>query len=208
LPRRHRRIRDKWRMKDWYDIYSPPYFGEAYLGSVPCDDPDKMFDRVIEKTLYDLTDDFSQQHLKLFFKVIEVKGNDCYTVFNGHEYSREYLRGLVTRRNTRIDRILTLTTQDGYEVRASVIVLSVQKVKTSQASAVRRAIRRISEEKARNLNFEEFVREAVLGKIASDIYNGAKKVIPIRHVGIRKTKLISSPEEKPLEETVEVKPNV
>jgi small subunit ribosomal protein S3Ae len=33
----------------------------------------------------------------------------------------------------------------------------------------------------------------VLGKIASDIYNEAKKVAPLRHVGIRKSKLVSSP---------------
>ena len=208
MPRRRRRVQDKWRMKDWYNIYSPPYFGEAYLGSVPCDDPDKMLGRVIETTLYDLTDDFSQQHLKLSFKVIDVKGNDCSTVLNGHVYSREYLRGLVRRRSTRIDDILNLTTRDGYKVRVSVVVFSAQKARTSQTSAVRKIIRRISEEKARNLNFEQFVREAVLGKIASDIYNDAKKVIPLRHVGIRKSKLIASPLEKPLEEIVEVKPNV
>jgi ribosomal protein S3AE len=33
----------------------------------------------------------------------------------------------------------------------------------------------------------------VLGKIASDIYNEAKKVAPLRHVGIRKSKLILIP---------------
>jgi len=31
----------------------------------------------------------------------------------------------------------------------------------------------------------------VLGKIASDVYNEAKKVAPMRHAGIRKSKLVS-----------------
>lgn len=202
MSRRRRRVQDKWRKKDWYNIYSPSYFGEAHLGSVPCDDPDKMLGRVIATTLYDLTGDFSQQHLKLFFKVIDVKGNDCYTLFNGHGYSREYLRGLVVRRTTRIDEILSLTTKDGYKIRVSVVVITKQKAKTSQASAVRKIIRIISEEKIRNLTFEQFVREAVLGKIASDMYNDAKKVIPLKFVGIRKTKLIASPMEKLLEDSV------
>jgi ribosomal protein S3AE len=31
----------------------------------------------------------------------------------------------------------------------------------------------------------------VLGKIASDIYNEAKKIAPLRHVGIRKSKVVT-----------------
>jgi small subunit ribosomal protein S3Ae len=52
---------------------------------------------------------------------------------------------------------------------------------------------RIVQEKASSLNFDQFVQETVLGKIASDIYNEAKKIAPLRHVGIRKSKLISQP---------------
>jgi small subunit ribosomal protein S3Ae len=52
---------------------------------------------------------------------------------------------------------------------------------------------RIVKEKAAALSLDQFVQEMVLGKIASDIYNEAKKVAPLRHVGIRKSKLVSSP---------------
>jgi ribosomal protein S3AE len=30
----------------------------------------------------------------------------------------------------------------------------------------------------------------VLGKIASEIYNESKKIAPLRHVGVRKSKLV------------------
>jgi small subunit ribosomal protein S3Ae len=33
----------------------------------------------------------------------------------------------------------------------------------------------------------------VLGKMGSDVYNEAKKVCPLRHVGVRKSKLLSMP---------------
>jgi small subunit ribosomal protein S3Ae len=52
---------------------------------------------------------------------------------------------------------------------------------------------RIVKEKAAALTLDQFVQEMVLGKIASDIYNEAKKVAPLRHVGIRKSKLVFSP---------------
>jgi small subunit ribosomal protein S3Ae len=40
---------------------------------------------------------------------------------------------------------------------------------------------------------DQFVQEMVLGKIGSDIYNESKQVAPLRHVGIRKSKLIGAP---------------
>ena len=48
-------------------------------------------------------------------------------------------------------------------------------------------------EKAAVLTLDQFVQEMVLGKIASDIYNEAKAVAPLSHVGIRKSKLVAQP---------------
>ncbi len=52
---------------------------------------------------------------------------------------------------------------------------------------------RIIKEKAAALTLDQFVQEMVLGKIASDIYNESKQVAPLRHVGIRKSKLLGQP---------------
>jgi small subunit ribosomal protein S3Ae len=54
-------------------------------------------------------------------------------------------------------------------------------------------MKKIVEGKAKELTFDQYVQEMVLGKIASDIYNEAKKVTPLRHVGIRKSKLVVQP---------------
>ncbi|MDA4122006.1 MAG: 40S ribosomal protein S3a/S1, partial [Thaumarchaeota archaeon] len=40
---------------------------------------------------------------------------------------------------------------------------------------------------------DQFVQETVLQKVASDVYNEAKNVTRLRHVGVRKTKLIKKP---------------
>ena len=191
MSRRRRRVRDKWRSKDWYTIYCPPYFGGAVIGTTPSDDPTKLISRVIETTLYDLTGDFSQQHIKLNFQILEVNEKRLETIFKGHEYSSDYLRSLVRRGSTRVDLIYDLTTQDDYRIRASFVAFSVVRIKTSHITGIRVLASQILEEKAKTLNFDQFVQEAVLGKIASDIYNGAKKITPLRHVGIRKTCFIS-----------------
>ncbi len=191
--RKRRRVKDKWRRKSWYTVKSPPYFGGVELGTLPSEESSRLVGRVVDATLYDVTDDFSHQYLKMHFEVTDVEGKTAHTIFKGHEYSRDYLRSLVRRRTTRVDGIFNVTTKDRYRLRLAVCALTLSRIKTSQEKAIRAIIKRIVEEKASTLEFDQFVQEAVLGKLASDIYNEAKKISPLRHVGVRKTKLILQP---------------
>lgn len=184
-------MRDKWRSKKWYTVVSPGYFGNVELGSVPTDDPQKLVGRVIESTLYDVTEDFAHQYLKMHFQIVGVDGRRALTMFKGHEYSRDYLRSLVRRRATRIDGISNVTTKDSYKLRVSACAFTLGRVKTSQEKSIRIVMKKTIREKASNLTFDQFVQEIVLGKIASDIYNEAKKITALRHVGVRKSKVLS-----------------
>lgn len=188
-----KRVKDKWRSKDWYSIVSPSYFGGSELGSVPADESSKLVGRVVDSTLYDLTNDFAHQYLKMFFQVSEVEGKTARTIFKGHEYSRDYLRSLVRRRTTRVDIIDNVATKDGYQIRLAVSAFTLARIRTTQEHAIRAIMRKTVEQKAKELTFDQYVQEMVLGKIASDIYNEAKKVTPLRHVGIRKSKLVAQP---------------
>jgi small subunit ribosomal protein S3Ae len=58
---------------------------------------------------------------------------------------------------------------------------------------------KIIKEKASTLTLDQFAQEMVLGKIASDIYNEAKKIVPLRHVGIRRSKLVMQLAQLPLQ---------
>jgi small subunit ribosomal protein S3Ae len=160
---------------------------------VPTDETENIIGRTVESTLYDVTNDFAHQYLKMYFQIIGVDGKRALTVFKGHEYSRDYLRSLVRRRTTRIDRIITVTTKDGYKLRVSACAFTLTRIKTSQEKEIRLVMRKIIEDKTSALTFDQVVQEIVLGKIASDIYNEAKKIAPLRHVGLRKSKLVSRP---------------
>ena len=193
MSKRRGRIKDKWRDKKWYNVMSPPYFGGIELGAVPADDPDKLVGRIVDSTLYDITNDFAHQYLKLYFRIEEVEGKTARTVFKGHEYSRDFLRSLVRRRTTRVDGILNVTTSDGYGLTLAVSVFTLSRIKTSQEHEIRAIMSKIIKDKAANLTFDQFVQELVLGKIASDIYNESKLISPLRHVGVRKSKLTLQP---------------
>ena len=193
MSKRRGRTKDKWRNKKWYKVQSPPYFGGVELGAIPADDPKKLIGRVVDSTLYDITNDFAHQYLKMYFRVENIEGNTAHTVFKGHEYSRDYLRSLVRRRTTRVDGIFNLSTKDDYGLTLAVSVFTLSRIKTSQERETRTIMRKIVKEKASALTFDQFVQELVLGKIASDIYNEAKKISPLRHVGVRKSKLTFQP---------------
>ena len=195
-----KRVRDKWRSKVWYMVVAPPFFGNVELGTVPAEEPEQLIGRVVEATLYDITSDFSHQYLKMFFQINEIDGKTAHTLFKGHEYSRDYLRSLVRRRTTKVDGLFNLTTKDGYKLRVAVSALTLSRIKTSQEQFIRHIMEKTANEKAAALNLDSFVQEMVLGKIASDVYNEAKKVAPLRHVGIRKSKLVAQPPQAPLQE--------
>jgi len=190
-------MRDKWRSKSWYNVVAPSFFGNIDLGAVPAETADQLIGRVVEATLYDITGDFSHHYLKMFFQISVMDGKTAKTLFKGHEYSRDYLRSLVRRRTTKVDGLFNLTTKDSFKLRIAVSALTLSRIKTSQEKIIRNIMIKIIKEKAAALTMDQFVQEMVLGKIASDIYNESKQVAPLRHVGIRKSKLIGAPANAP-----------
>jgi small subunit ribosomal protein S3Ae len=208
LSKATKKVRDKWRAKEWYDVYAPAYFGEKKVASIPCSDPVKVVGRVVETTLYDITNDFSHQSQKLYFLVANVKGTRADTILKGHEYSADYLRSLVRRGSTRIDAIFNVTSKDQYVTRASVVAFTRDRVNANQQHLIRSIMRKTIEEKADTLAYDQLCHEMVLGIFGSEIYNLAKKVSPLRHVGVRKSKLMIIPEgvmAKPGETSVQPK---
>ena len=189
-----KKVRDKWRAKEWYDVYAPTYFGEKKVASIPCSDPAKVIGRVVETTLYDITNDFSHQSQKLYFLAANVKGARADTILKGHEYSADYLRSLVRRGSTRIDAIFNVTSKDQYVTRASVVAFTRDRVNANQQHLIRSMMRKTVEEKGSTLSYDQLCHEMVLGIFGSEIYNLAKKVSPLRHVGVRKSKLLVIPE--------------
>jgi small subunit ribosomal protein S3Ae len=193
LSKATKKVRDKWRSKEWYDVYSPSYFGEMVVASVPCQDPSAIIGRVVETTLYDITNDFAHQSIKLYFLVASSTDHRADTVLKSHEYATDYLRSLVRRGSTRLDGIFNVTTKDQFSTRISIVAFTRDRIKASQEHGIRRVMKQVVDEKASTLNYDQLAHEAVLGKLGSDVYNLAKKIAPLRHVGVRKSKLLSIP---------------
>ena len=199
------KVKDKWKAKQWVTVLASPSFGNTPIGRVPLTDIEKPQGRVVETTLYDILKQDPQHYsFKLYFQIDRVEGDTAYTVLKGHEYSREYLRSLMRRGSSMSDFIKDYTTKDGYVVRVYCIALSQGRMNSSKKSAIRAVMDRTIAERSASLTYDQFVQETVLQKVASDVYNEAKKVTRLRHVGVRKTKLISKPAVSPVPPAPEV----
>jgi len=192
---------DKWKNKTWYTVYTPNYFGQVEIAEIPT--TDVVVGRTVETTLYDITNDFSQTHIKMYFKIENIEGTKAQTKFWGHDFTRDYLRSLVRRTTSQIKTILNITVKspqqsddsikNKYKIRITAVVFTQKRIKTSQQKAIRKIMDQVIQEKAQQLNFIEFVQESVLGKIGSEIYNEVNVIVPIRKSEIMKTKIISEP---------------
>jgi len=197
LPKKVAKVRDKWKLKSWVTVHASPSFGDAPVAKIPLTDIEKPGGRVVETTLYDiLKQDPQHYNYKLFFQVDKVEGEDAKSIFKGHEYSREFLRSLIRRGSSMSDFIKEFKTKDGYRVRVYCTALSQGKMNSSKKHDLRLIMDRVIGERAASLTYDQFAQEMVLQKVASDVYNEAKRVTHLRHVGIRKSKLVSRPEQK------------
>jgi small subunit ribosomal protein S3Ae len=92
-----------------------------------------------------------------------------------------------------MDGIFNATTKDQYSLRISIVAFTRDRINHSQEHGVRQIMRQIVEDKSTSLTYEQLSQEIVLGKLGSDVYNLAKKIAPLRHVGVRKSKVVSIP---------------
>ena len=186
-------IKDKWRSKTWYEIYSPSYFHSTEIATSPAVDEKAIKGRIFETTLYELTNDFTKSHINLKFQVNEIKGTRANTIFKGHSITRDYLRSLVRRGTSRIDGVYDVTTQDNYKVRMRSVVFTHSRGKTSQQHAIRNLMAEQVHAYAKDTPFEKFVNDQVNGDIAEKIGEAVKVIMPVRRVEIIKSRLRSSP---------------
>jgi len=201
VPPRYRRVK-KGKRKYYITIKAPSVLGGMKLFPVVTTNPDNLIGRNVEVLLADLTGDFKHQFIKVKLKIMNIKDGTAETIYNGHEYFREYERSLIMRGTSYIKAIRDILTKDGYKYRVRVGVFTTKRITTSRKKAIRRNVFKLLDEWAKRTNNETFIKDMLFGNIDEEIKKVSKKVYPIRDgTGIMKVKLISIPKEIKVAET-------
>lgn len=205
-----RKVKDKWRAKNWYQILAPTLFDSAPISETLSDKPNNLIGRITEVSLRDITNDFRKTHIKLFFKIDKIQDGNAHTQFNGHTLTSDYLRRMIRRRKSRVDGVYDIETRDGAYLRVKPFAITEKRIQNSQKKLIRNVMKETIAKEGKTKTLNEFLRETLDGKTGSAIYKNCKKFYPVKRVEIYKTELKRLPtieieERKPSKETVEPK---
>ena len=192
-----RKVKDKWKAKEWYKIHAPRMFNEAEIGETPSAEPDYVLGRTAEVTVQDLTGDFSKMHIKLKFKVVSVEGSDAKTAFIGHDLTSDYVRRLTRRRKTKTDHVVDIVTKDGFTYRIKTMSIAERRIQSSQEDGMRRIIAETLVAIGQERTLSEIVKDIVSGDLAKELARACRIVIPVKRIEIRKSEVLVAGESEP-----------
>ena len=195
----------RWAFKKWFPVKAPMVFGGQVIAEVPAEDPGRLIGRNIEVTLYDITRDLTHINTKLRFKITSVDSSSAYTMFNGMELTRDYVRNLIRRGSSRIMAIKDVATKDGARLRFEVLAITTYRCNRSHKHAIRRIIFDILDKRGPESTFDDLVKASVMGQLSLEFFNECKKIYPLRKVEVMKIKVLKPPEAGGAKPTEEVK---
>lgn len=196
-----RKIKDKWKAKEWYKIYAPEMFNNVQIAETLSDSPEKLMGRIAEVTLQDLTGDFSKMHVKMQFQVSDVRGYDAHTRFIGHDLTSDYIRRLTRRKHSKMDGVFDVTTKDGYLVRIKPMAITEKRIQTSQQHIIRTLMGKVVSTTAGSMTLPELINNIIQGEMSKNIFKECKPIYPIKRIEIRKSEVMSVPANLPKEES-------
>ncbi len=188
-----RKVKDRWKAKNWYNIQAPPAFDNVTIADTLADSPDNLINRVTGVSLQNLTNDFRKSHITLYFKINKVEETNAFTQFAGHTLTSDYLRRMIRRRRSKIDGVYNVTTRDGAILRVKPFATTDKRIQNSQRKVIREAMKKTITDQAKATTLSEFVNSILDGKVGSDIYKNCKKLYPVKRIEIHKTEVISQP---------------
>jgi small subunit ribosomal protein S3Ae len=186
------KVKDKWREKRWITVLASPSFDRTPIAYIPITNDELAIGRVVETTLFDIARQDPQQNMliKLRFQISKVEGSIASTILKGYEYSREYLRSLIRRGASMVNFIKDYVTKDGAIVRVYVVAFTVGRINSSRKHEIRLAADKVISSRASNATYEQFAQETVSQSISRELYENTKNIAKIRHIGVRKVKLV------------------
>jgi len=192
-----RKVKDKWKAKEWYNIHAPRMFNEMVIGETPSADPELLVGRTVEATVQDLTGDFAKMHIKLKFKITGADGHEAKTAFIGHDLTSDYVRRLTRRKKTKTDHVVDVVTFDRFVLRVKTMSIAERRIQSSQEEGMRRIIGETLVSMAEKMTLSDMVKAVISGDLSKDLAKACRIVIPIKRLEIRKTEVLKMGDGEP-----------
>ncbi len=188
--RGQKRTKDKWKEKKWYTILAPNQLGGKEIGLTPGSGPEEIKGRHIEIPTSDFTGNFKKSNSKLIFKIVDVTGLKCSTLFIGHSVNDDYIRRMVRRRKEKLELVIKIKTVDNYTFVLKVVAITDGKITAAKRVELRKAIWDLISAKSKNVDYFELARYIMDEQSINEILAGVKDVYPLKKFEFRKSELV------------------
>ncbi len=179
-----RKTVDKWKKKKWFSVVASKVFDSRPLGETPAEKPINLIGRTMKVTLDTVTGQRAKRDIIVFFKYADVQGQTINTKISKFQLNKGTYSRLVRRRNSKVDFIGKIRVVGG-EARLTIVAITETKATKKQKAGIRKLIsKEISILNGKQ--FEEVVRETLLGSFSSDLQKKVSKICYIKRVVVAK----------------------
>mgnify|MGYP006055959479 CR=1 FL=1 len=194
--------------KEWFQVISPAPLEESKpIGWTCCKKPtgtqvssDFLKNRVAEMSLADLSHQGKDVTKRIKIQLDDIQGNACYTSFHSYELAKDKVSAIIKKRQSLIEIINELKTNDGAVFRITVYAVTIRKpgqlklnsyAKSSRIRILRKKVLAHLQEYASENSSRDFIYQIVNGDvIGSTLKKVCTSVIPNSDILISKLKLI------------------
>ncbi|MCL4375271.1 hypothetical protein M1394_00520 [Candidatus Marsarchaeota archaeon] len=177
---------EKWKSKNWFDVYAPKIFGDIVIGEIPAADEKKILGRRIKVSLSWITHKPEHSFLVIGLKVNDSKGNVAHTTINYLEQTYSYVHSLVKRHGSVIYTIDNVRDKDNNNLVVKLILVSRGKITTTKKTAIRKEISSLLKELVAGMSKEDLITSIIENKLQNESRNKIKNIAFINKLEVKK----------------------
>ena len=171
--------------KRWYRIIAPNSFRNIELGETPSLEPGTLVGKNTAVNAMTIMNDPRKQHLRLTFKIKEVKADQAHTQLIKYEVVSSQIKRLSRKGSEKIEDSFTVKSKNG-DVRVKPVFTTKSKINNSLKTNLRRAIQATIAEDIKEKTYDDFVLDVLNTKTHRLVKDSVKKIYPISSCEFKK----------------------
>ncbi|MDE1874357.1 MAG: hypothetical protein KGI04_04565 [Candidatus Micrarchaeota archaeon] len=177
---------EKWKTKQWFDVYAPKAISTEVVGSIPAADEKSVSGRIMKVSLSWITHNPNHAFAMIGLKITGANGNVANTEVDYLAQQYSYLHSLVKRRADAVYTHDVVTDGDGKSVTLKLLVTTRIRVARETKSVIRKAIHAFVTDYVSKMNREEFLKALIANDLQSEATKKIGGMAPVAKIEIKK----------------------
>ncbi len=177
---------EKWKLKQWFDVYAPKAISTEVIGSMPAADDKAVIGRIMKVSLSWITHNPNHAFTAIGLRITQANGNIANTEVDYFAQQYSYLHSLVKRRADAIYTYDVVKDKEGNAVTLKLLVTTRNRVARITKTDLRKAASEFVKSFVGGMNKEDLIKTLISSDLQAE---GAKRlgmITPIAKVEIKK----------------------